>query len=73
MVSCCAADGIPLQVAIVDAGRELADDSWVRVVARWRPPPTTYQELEPPWLVEAGITELTVLSGAPPDSYESPY
>ncbi len=72
MVSCCAADGIPLQVTLHDTGAPLADDEWVVVDVVWRPPEVPYQDAEGDWAVEADVVSLTV-SDAPKDPYESPY
>jgi len=73
MVSCCAADGIPLQVIVHDTGPPLADDTWVIADVVWRPPTVPYQDQEFPWNVEADLVSLTVVPNAPNDPYESPY
>lgn len=73
MVSCCAADGIPLQVSLHGAGPELPNDTWVIADVQWRPPPAPYQESDGPWTVEADAIEITVVPDAPNDPYESPY
>lgn len=73
MVSCCAADGIPLQVIVHETGAPLADDTWVVADVVWRPPSLPYQDQEFPWNVEADIVSLTVVPNAPNDPYESPY
>jgi uncharacterized repeat protein (TIGR03943 family) len=73
LVSCCAADGIPLQVTVHDPGLALPDDSWVVVDVIWRPPTVPYREMEGSWTVEADAVSLTVMPEVPNDPYESPY
>lgn len=73
MVSCCAADGIPLQVAVRGVGTVLDDDTWVIADVVWREPSVPYSELEWPWTVEADVVDLVVVPDAPNDPYESPY
>ncbi|MEO1065655.1 MAG: hypothetical protein AAFZ07_29950, partial [Actinomycetota bacterium] len=46
MVSCCAADGIPLQVTVHTDGQPLANDTWVVADVVWRPPTTPYFEAD---------------------------
>lgn len=72
MVSCCAADGIPLQVAVRNAGPPLADDTWVIADVVWRPPDVPYREMSVP-VVEADAVSVTVAPTTPDDPYESPY
>lgn len=72
MVSCCAADGIPLQVA-VHGTADFEDDTWVIADVVWRPPDTRYQEVEGDWVVEANAIEVVAVEEAPTDPYESPY
>ncbi len=71
MVSCCAADGIPLQVALHGTPAFEAD-SWVIADVVWRPPDIPYQEVEGEWVVEADAIEVTAVEDAPNDPYESP-
>ncbi|MDW3178254.1 MAG: TIGR03943 family protein [Acidimicrobiia bacterium] len=73
MVSCCAADGIPLQVDVRGAGAPLEDETWVVAEVIWRPPTTPYIEQEGDWAVEADAVNVTVVPDAPNDPYESPY
>ncbi len=73
LVSCCAADGIPLQVSVHGTGPALADDTWVVVDLVWQPPDAPYTELEGDWAVEADAVSVTVVPDAPKDAYESPY
>ena len=72
MVSCCAADGIPLQVTLHGTGAPLDDDEWVVVDVIWRPPDVPYQEVEGDWAVEADVISL-IVEDTPKDPYESPY
>jgi uncharacterized repeat protein (TIGR03943 family) len=47
VLACCAADGIPIQVRIVDAPRPLpATDTWLVVEGTWRPGPDPYEDDE---------------------------
>jgi uncharacterized repeat protein (TIGR03943 family) len=71
-VACCAADALPVQVAVHRADTALADDTWLRAVVRWRPPPAPY-DLSQPWIVDADLVEYQVLPEAPDAPYESPY
>lgn len=74
LVSCCAADGIPLQVAIHGAGPKLDNDTWVVADVIWRVPEVPYVESgEERWTVEADAVEITVVPKAPNNPYESPY
>ncbi len=73
MVSCCAADGIPLQVTVRGTGAELADDTWVVADVIWRPPEIPYEETEGIWIIEADAVLISPIVGAPKDPYESPY
>ncbi|MEL7157811.1 MAG: TIGR03943 family protein [Actinomycetota bacterium] len=73
MVSCCAADGIPLQVALRDTGQPLDDDTWVVADVIWRPPSTPYDQVEGPVVVEADVVSISPQPGVRPDPYESPY
>lgn len=73
LVSCCAADGIPVQVTLRGVDEPLPDDTWVRVVVRWREPETPLRDLDhEDRVVEADIVSLTV-TDVPSDPYESPY
>lgn len=74
MVSCCAADGIPLQVSVHDTGQPLEDDTWVEVELVWRAPDAPYQSQEGVWVIEADALSVNpVIGGIPKDPYESPY
>lgn len=72
LVSCCAADGVPLQVTL-HGTPALEDDTWVIVDVVWRPPPTPYRELGGDWVVEADAIAVTPVENAPNDPYESPF
>lgn len=72
LVSCCAADGIPLQVT-VHGTPAFEDDTWVIAEVVWRPPDRPYRELDDEWVVEADAIEVTVVEDPPNDPYESPY
>ncbi len=74
MVSCCAADGIPIQVALRGIDATYADDTWVVVDVEWIEPEVPYFEADGPRVVEAQTISLTTVdSGIPNDPYESPY
>lgn len=73
MVSCCAADGIPLQVDIRNAGAPLADETWVIADVIWRPPEVSFEDTVGEWIIEADAVNITVVPNAPNDPYESPY
>ncbi len=73
LVSCCAADGIPVQVVLRDVGQQFEDDMWVRAEVVWRPPEVPYQDQEGEWEVEADVVRIEVEPNPPNDAYESPY
>jgi len=73
MVSCCAADGIPLQVTLRNVGTTYADDTWVIADVIWRPPTVPYQNSTGSWIIEADAVSITVDPDPPDDPYESPY
>ena len=69
-MSCCAADGIPIQVRVRSVDVSLPDDTWVRVVVRWIPPePGTETDL----VAEADLVSLAIIDDPPNTPYESPY
>jgi uncharacterized repeat protein (TIGR03943 family) len=47
-ISCCAADAVPIKVAVSDAPADPVDDQWVEVTGRLVPPATTGDEGPPP-------------------------
>ncbi|MGH1503756.1 MAG: TIGR03943 family putative permease subunit [Acidimicrobiales bacterium] len=73
LVSCCAADGLPVQVVVHGLAEELPNDTWVDIVVTWRPPEVPYGESEGTDDIEADIVELQILDEPPADPYESPY
>lgn len=73
-VSCCAADGLPLQVGVRGVTEPLPDDTWVRATVVWRPPPEGgYQAEGAPDVVEADIIDLELVENPPLDPYETPF
>lgn len=73
LVTCCAADGVPVQVVVHGTGQPLPDDTWVAVELVWRPPTVPYQDQEGDWAVEADAVRVTVIPDPPNDAYESPF
>lgn len=74
LVSCCAADGVPIQVAVRGVEQPLPDDTWVVTEVVWREPDIPYIEIEDDvWFVEADLQSITVDPTPPTDAYESPY
>lgn len=73
LVSCCAADGIPLQVAVRGLDQPLDDDTWVIADVIWSPPESSYDKGDGPIVVEAEIVSISPQLGVRPDPYESPY
>ncbi|MEM8926248.1 MAG: hypothetical protein AAGD35_22310, partial [Actinomycetota bacterium] len=73
LVSCCAADGIPLQVALTGVDQTFADDTWVQAQVQWLPPDVPYDDVDGPLIVEAEVLSLVEIPGDRKDPYESPY
>lgn len=74
LVSCCAADGVPIQVAVRGVDTVYPDDTWVVADVVLRPPPAPFQELPlDQRTVNADAVSITVNPNAPTDAYESPY
>lgn len=74
LVSCCAADGVPIQVAVRGVDQQIADDNWVVADVVLREPEIPYIEIEDDvWFVEADVQSITVDPTPPTDAYESPY
>lgn len=70
LVSCCAADGIPVKVAVHGADVAFADDTWIRATVTLRE--------QSPAAIEGGYTEVDAiavqaLDGPPASPYESPF
>ena len=72
MVSCCAADGLPLKVAVRDSPQRFEDDQWVRATVTLRPAPGD-ADFDPDRLVEVDVISLEPLAESPDSPYESPY
>ncbi len=73
MVSCCAADGVPLQVALRDVGQTFENDTWVIADVVLRELDVPYNELPiGERQVEADVINIAVGSYLPTDAYESP-
>lgn len=70
LVSCCAADGIPMQIGVHQVDQRFANDTWVRVVGTWRPPAAIEYDLSKPVLVELDVESIEVLTD-PRSPYES--
>ncbi len=74
LVSCCAADGIPLQVDLHDVGGTFEDDTWVIADVRWIPPDIPYTDMpSDERRIAAKVVSLTEVPDARKDPYESPY
>ncbi len=74
LVSCCAADGVPIQVAVRGVETPFENDTWVTADVVLRPPPAPFQELPlDQRTVQADIVAITVDPNPPSDAYESPY
>jgi len=73
MVSCCAADGVPLQVALRDVGQTFENDTWVIADVVLRQLDVPYSELPVGGRqVEADVISIEVGTYSPTDAYESP-
>jgi len=70
-VSCCAADGLPLQVMLRGLDTTYENDEWVRVVVQWRPPDDGV--IDPEDFVEADVISIEVVDDPPDDPYETPF
>lgn len=73
VVSCCAADGLPVQVAVRGGPTDLEDETWVRATVRWLPPEVPYQAENGPTIVEVEMLELEIMDDPPDSPYESPF
>ncbi|MDY7103239.1 MAG: TIGR03943 family protein [Actinomycetota bacterium] len=73
LVFCCAADGLPVQVAALGADQAYEDDTWVRVTGVWRPPASgSYEGVENP-RAELDVTDIELVPDPPDDPYENPF
>ncbi len=74
VVSCCAADGAPVQI-VVHGGGVHPDDTWVQVTGTWRAPPDTGPALDPMTVrdIDFDVREVVVLDRPPAEPYESPF
>lgn len=70
VVSCCAADGIPVKVALFGAPETYDNDQWVRATVTWRPPDDSEERLG---LVEADVISIELIDDPPDSPYESPF
>ncbi len=74
LVSCCAADGVPIQVAIQGVSENLVNDTWVVADVVLIEPDVPYRENDADrWFVNAELQSLTIDLTPPTDAYESPY
>ncbi len=73
VVSCCAADGIPIKVAVTGTPSAFEDDTWVRATIEWIPPDVPYQDENGPKFVEARLVDITEIDEPPGSPYESPF
>ena len=74
LVSCCAADGVPIQVAVRGVETAYPDDTWVVADVVLRPPSAPFQELPlDQRTVHADVVSITVSPDTPSDAYETPY
>jgi uncharacterized repeat protein (TIGR03943 family) len=73
MVSCCAADAVPLQINLRDVAQPLPDDTWVVADVVWKPAPDrdVTQPTDDP--IEATAVTITPQASSPDDPYESPF
>jgi len=74
LVSCCAADGVPIQVAVRGVETAYEDDTWVVADLILQPPSAPFHELPlDQRQVQADLVAITVNPNPPSDAYESPY
>lgn len=74
MVSCCAADGLPLKVALRESPQRFEDDQWVRATVSLLPTVDAVAAgIDPDLSVQASIVSIEPLDSAPDSPYESPY
>jgi uncharacterized repeat protein (TIGR03943 family) len=70
LVSCCAADAVPIRIAMVDAGRVPAANRWVSVTARLEQDHALHAEVN---ASEVPETTMRVASIEPTDEPSAPY
>lgn len=74
MVSCCAADGLPLKVALRESPQAFENDQWVRATVTLLPTvDPAAADIDPDLAVQARIIAIEPLAEAPDSPYESPY
>ena len=74
LVSCCAADGVPLQVTVRGLDATFEDDTWVIADVQVRNPSTPLLELPASQRqVQADVVSISIEPNPPSDAYESPY
>lgn len=74
LVSCCAADGVPIQVAIRGLDTTYEDDTWVIADVQIRTPDIPLNQLpSAERVVEADVIAIEIEPNPPNDAYESPY
>ncbi len=70
LVSCCAADGIPIKIAVHGADASFADDDWIRATVTLREP--SPEAIEGGY-VEVDAIEVVLLDEPPSSPYETPF
>ena len=74
LVSCCAADGLPLKVALRESPQQFDDDQWVRATVQLLPPvDPEISQANLDLAVQARIVAIEALPEAPDSPYESPF
>ena len=74
LVSCCAADGVPIQVVVRGLDGTFEDDTWVVADVQLRTSGTPLLELPASQRqVQADIVAIMIEPDPPSDAYESPY
>ena len=73
VVSCCAADGLPLKVALRGTAERYDDDQWVRATVTWRPPDSDAPDAASSGFIEAEVLNVEPIDDPPSAQYESPY
>jgi uncharacterized repeat protein (TIGR03943 family) len=76
MVGCCAADGLPMKIALRNVTETYSPDTWVEAVVVWIPPDTAdgkYDIRESSVTVEVTAVSTRELANPPSSPYESPF